>query len=71
MNILEEIERGIQLLQEGAEIADRVKDVVKDGLGAHDTTDIADAKLRLEAALERAQEAHDSLNDAIDEQLGA
>ena len=65
------IERGLALFEEATSIFNRVKTAVSDGVADVGATDLKSAQERLAAAMEKAQAAHDGLNEAIDARLNA
>lgn len=69
MDILGMVNRATELIDEGLNIYHSVKGEVTDASAAHNDTTLEEAKARLEASIQRAQTAHDSLAAAIDARL--
>jgi hypothetical protein len=70
MALLPSINRAIQLFEEASAIAGRVHEAISSGAADLSASDLKTAQERLAAAMEKAQAAHDTLNDAINARLG-
>ena len=64
------IDRAIALFEEATAITKRINQAVTDGVADMSADDLKSAQERLAAAMERAQDSHDALKDAIDARLG-
>ena len=65
------IDRALKLFEEATQIYHRVSSAVTDGIADVDSTTLKDAQDRLQTAMEKATEAHDSLDAAITKRLSA
>lgn len=71
MNILSYIQRGIQLYNEATDIASRATNAVKDVRTDLSSPDLKTAQQQLAEARDRAHNAHDDLEAAINDRLNS
>lgn len=64
------IDRAIKLFEEATQIYRSVSQAVSDGVADVSADTLKDAQDRLQTAMEKATEAHDSLDAAISKRLG-
>ncbi len=69
MNILNIIEKAISFYDQASDLLEKVKPSL-DNIKAGDSTTLEAAQKRLQDSMDRAHEAHDTLEAAISQQIG-